>query len=494
MRQTTHAQPMGSPFLDRARRSPAPRRRCGPAARPTCSSGWTGNLVKLNVSTQTLDATNTSPGSARSAGACSRRATTAIFAGDSGGTMWAFDPNNFAGTNRMWRYIVGRRIRSRARPIRGQGEPGAALRHRRREGRRAQAHAGAALTGYPFVPGSTSDAIRTAPLYVERHPASSARRRASCSSSTATTARRGRRSSGSTTSARRKRCPASATTRNVSRYMVATADPATNDGRIYYIDPIADPTQEHSDEMTDLALPNSSASVGFTREALTRSRGCPDRRGRRCTAARAEDWPAPGSTPDTRGCRRSARGRDSRTGAGRRRCGGARVLASPVVGRRLMSYRSISKATCARYAPTTESWSGGWRWGRRCRGRRRWRAVGCSSRRSGTRSWRCGSWTARGLDAGRGRHDAVVADAVNGDLIVAAGFPASTCCGCRAPPARSSGRSPSVMEQFSNTSPAVGGGLVVVGANGGRYYAFDAATGARAGTTSPRASSTWRRR
>ena len=34
------------------------------------------------------------------------------------------------------------------------------------------------------------------------------------------------------------------------------------------------------------------------------------------------------------------------------------------------------------------------------------------------------------------------------------------------------------MEQFSNTSPAVGAGLVVVGANGGHYYAFDAATGA----------------
>ena len=39
-------------------------------------------------------------------------------------------------------------------------------------------------------------------------------------------------------------------------------------------------------------------------------------------------------------------------------------------------------------------------------------------------------------------------------------------------------QSPPVMEQFSNTSPAVGAGLVVVGANGGRYYAFDAATGA----------------
>ena len=33
------------------------------------------------------------------------------------------------------------------------------------------------------------------------------------------------------------------------------------------------------------------------------------------------------------------------------------------------------------------------------------------------------------------------------------------------------------MNQFSNTSPAISGGLVVVGTNGGHYYAFDAATG-----------------
>ena len=29
---------------------------------------------------------------------------------------------------------------------------------------------------------------------------------------------------------------------NSNRYMVSTADPATNDGRLYYIDVIADPT------------------------------------------------------------------------------------------------------------------------------------------------------------------------------------------------------------------------------------------------------------
>ena len=34
-----------------------------------------------------------------------------------------------------------------------------------------------------------------------------------------------------------------------------------------------------------------------------------------------------------------------------------------------------------------------------------------------------------------------------------------------------------LMDEFSNTSPAVDGGLIVVGSNGGRYDAFDAATG-----------------
>lgn len=34
-----------------------------------------------------------------------------------------------------------------------------------------------------------------------------------------------------------------------------------------------------------------------------------------------------------------------------------------------------------------------------------------------------------------------------------------------------------LMDQFSNTSPAVDAGLIVVGSNGGRYYAFEAATG-----------------
>jgi len=67
---------------------------------------------------------------------------------------------------------------------------------------------------------------------------------------------------------------------------------------------------------------------------------------------------------------------------------------------------------------------------------------------------------------------------VDGDVIVSVGFPQRHV-------ARLSGETGGVvwqtgdtMQQFGNSSPAVGGGLVVVGSNGGRYYAFDADTGA----------------
>ncbi|HVV48837.1 MAG TPA: PQQ-binding-like beta-propeller repeat protein, partial [Polyangia bacterium] len=66
---------------------------------------------------------------------------------------------------------------------------------------------------------------------------------------------------------------------------------------------------------------------------------------------------------------------------------------------------------------------------------------------------------------------------VGGDLIVGAGLPGTSL-------ARLDGRTgaliwqtPPAMEEFSNTPPAVGGGLVVVGTNGGHYYAFDLLTG-----------------
>ena len=67
---------------------------------------------------------------------------------------------------------------------------------------------------------------------------------------------------------------------------------------------------------------------------------------------------------------------------------------------------------------------------------------------------------------------------LDGDLIVGAGLPQQFVVRLDGATGQVVWRSPAVMEQFSNTSPAVSGGLVVVGTNGGHYYGFDAATGA----------------
>ena len=66
---------------------------------------------------------------------------------------------------------------------------------------------------------------------------------------------------------------------------------------------------------------------------------------------------------------------------------------------------------------------------------------------------------------------------VNGDIVIAAGFPQRHIERLSGETGEVIWRSPPVMEQFSNTSPAVGGGVAVVGSNGGRYYAFDLVTG-----------------
>ncbi len=67
---------------------------------------------------------------------------------------------------------------------------------------------------------------------------------------------------------------------------------------------------------------------------------------------------------------------------------------------------------------------------------------------------------------------------IEGDVIVAPGFPQLNVVRLSGETGDLVWQSPSVMWQFSNTSPAVGGGLVVVGSQQGHYYAFDARTGA----------------
>jgi hypothetical protein len=101
--------------------------------------------------------------------------------------------------------------------------------------------AGAALTGYPYLPGTSSDAIESAPLY--------------WSGVLAVGTSTGKlffldRNNGSTGPALIRQY-AFGSTEAVSgisvdtssnRYMVTTSDATAKDGRLYYFDVISDPT------------------------------------------------------------------------------------------------------------------------------------------------------------------------------------------------------------------------------------------------------------
>ena len=237
--QTTQAQPVGSPFT----------------ITPTITSaapalffdgtnyliiGLTGNLIKLNVSNQTLTATNTSPGSASVVGRLTATQTR-IYAADNGGNVWSFDANNFAGTNRMWQHTVGGGDQIQGSILLDQ--VGGIIHFGTEQGKvgAVSSTTGATQTGYPFVPGSTSDAIRTAPLYINGILV------------VGTTT--GKlyfydRNNGTTGPAFIKQYafgPTQAVSgvgydSNAQRYMVSVADPTTKDGRVYFIDAITDPT------------------------------------------------------------------------------------------------------------------------------------------------------------------------------------------------------------------------------------------------------------
>ena len=63
------------------------------------------------------------------------------------------------------------------------------------------------------------------------------------------------------------------------------------------------------------------------------------------------------------------------------------------------------------------------------------------------------------------------------DIVLAAGFPQHRVVRLDGATGTTVWQSPPVIDQPGNSSPAVGGGLVVVGSNGGHVFAFDAATG-----------------
>jgi hypothetical protein len=204
--------------------------------------GTVGNILKVDMTNQTLLATNTNPGSASvwgRVGVATNGGVTRVFAGDDGGNLWAIDQSNFTGTNRLWTYAVsGDQIRSSP-----YYDYATSRIHFGTEGGKVVVldGSGLALTGYPYTPGTASDAIRSALLYR--------------SGVMAVGTRTGKvffidRNNGTTGPALIRQYYFGPTQEvsgvgydsRVNRYMVTTSDPTVKDGRLYYIDAITDPT------------------------------------------------------------------------------------------------------------------------------------------------------------------------------------------------------------------------------------------------------------
>lgn len=233
--QAAASQPAGSPFTITPVITTS-----APALSSTDSSlflGMTGKIIKFDSANQVLSATNDSPGSASVFGRVGSSGTR-IFAGDDAGTMWAIDSNNFSGTNKAWSYAVsGDSIKSSP-----YYDYGSSILLFGTEGGKVVAldSTGAALTGYPYTPGTASDAIRSPLLYSAGILV--------VGTSTGKLFFIDRRTASGPALIRRHFFGATQSVSGIgydpttSRYMVSISDSSANDGQLYYFDLISDPT------------------------------------------------------------------------------------------------------------------------------------------------------------------------------------------------------------------------------------------------------------
>jgi hypothetical protein len=243
--QTSEAQPMGSPFsITPTITTASPALWVDAQGKTNLFLAVVGHLLEVNVTNQTLAADNSDLGTASVFGriAFGTRTTNRVLAGDDAGNFWSIDPANFAGTTKQWSYTVAS-DQIKSSPF--YDYPSDTIIFGTEAGKVVSlSSAGAAGGGYPFTPGASSDAVRSAPFY------------ASGVLLVGTTT--GKlfvidRNNGS--------APALITeyhfgpTEGVSgigfdgstnRYMVSTSDATNKDGRLYYIDLVADPTSGSS--------------------------------------------------------------------------------------------------------------------------------------------------------------------------------------------------------------------------------------------------------
>jgi hypothetical protein len=239
--QASRVQPMGSPLTVTPPITSAAPALWTSAGISYLFLGLTGHILQTNVSNETVAADNTSPGSASVRGriAIGTNGSTRIFAGDDGATMWAIDPGNFTGTNKVWSYHepAGNAINGSAyfdytsSTIQYGTQGGTVI---------VLDWTGTLMSGYPYLPGTAADTINTAVLYS-----------AGILVVGTTTGKLFflDRNNGVGPALIREYYfgPTEAVSgigydANVDRYMVSTSDLSTKDGRLYYFDLVADPT------------------------------------------------------------------------------------------------------------------------------------------------------------------------------------------------------------------------------------------------------------
>jgi hypothetical protein len=197
--------------------------------------------VKINATSQMLAETNTNPGSASVFGRISigTNAANRVLAGDDGGRFWSIDPLNFTNTNLQWSYTVSSDS-IRSSPYSDYATNTVHFGTQAGKVVVIDNATGLARTGYPYTPGTSTDAIQSSLFY-----------RGGILAVGTTTGKLFfiDRNNGTTGPALIRQYAFGPTQSvsgvgydaNVNRYMVSTSSTA-NDGRLYYFDAITDPT------------------------------------------------------------------------------------------------------------------------------------------------------------------------------------------------------------------------------------------------------------
>ena len=224
------------------------------SATTTLYLGVTGDLLQLAV-TGTAFVANSAPATVTgrvsfgTSNLAATKGTSRVYAGDSSGTLWAISPTNFTGTNSLWSYPAGSAITNNyydatTDTVAFGTSGGKVVVLNAGDGSLLKTHLSPlpVTTDYPFTL-NTSDPITAAPLYVNGVLAvgTTLGKLYFLDRNTGLTSPGGVSILQEYSFGPAESVSTIAYDANTSRYMVSTSS-AANDGRIYYFDPVTDPT------------------------------------------------------------------------------------------------------------------------------------------------------------------------------------------------------------------------------------------------------------